>query len=378
MREVDGSRNLNTETLSSSCSIFDEAGKIRMTDLKLKVVSLFSGCGGMDLGFKLEGFEMIWANDIDHYACETYKKNFGDVIVEGHIADIDFSTIPDSDVILGGFPCQDFSAISSIWNHPGILTERGNMYRHFVRAVVTKQPKAFVAENVKGLASANKGRAMQVIFSDFTRAGYQVYTKVYNFAEYGVPQFRERLLLVGIRNDLKRYYYPPDPTHGPGRTHQYVTAGEALKGVENVPYNNEKHRINKRTIEILKRIPEGGNFSSIPKNSKFYVKGLVSHVYRRLDRNKPAYTIIAAGGGGTWGYHFSEPRALTNRERARLQTFPDDFVFVGSVSEVRRQIGNAVPPEGVRPIARRIREILSGSQIPQVSLDKFTNSEHED
>lgn len=343
---------------------------------KIKAISLFSGCGGMDLGFEKEGFEILWALDSDHLACETYRKNFGERIVNRDIIEIDFSKVPDCDVILGGFPCQDFSVI---WNQPGLHGKRGDLYRHFVRAVISKKPKAFVAENVKGLLSANGGKAFSQITSDFAKVGYNVYAYVYNFADYGVPQMRERLIIVGIRNDIKHKFTKPEPTHGQGRA-PYVTTEEALKGVEKVVFNNEKLNIAKKTEKMLELIPPGGNFSSIPKSSPYYVKGLISHVYRRLDSNRPSYTIIAAGGGGTWTYHYSEPRPLTNRERARLQTFPDDFVFVGSISDVRKQIGNAVPPEGVRPIAREIKNILSGnakmkSEVLETSFEGNKNEQ---
>ena len=339
--------------------------------MKSKVCSLFSGCGGMDLGFELEGFKVIWANDNDHWACETYKRNFGDVIVEADIADTDLSKIPDCDVMLGGFPCQDFSTISSIWENkqPGLETKRGNLYKYFARAVFMKKPKVFVAENVKGLLTANKGKALRTVISDFQKAGYRVHTKLYNFVDYGVPQHRKRILIIGVEENTPFGFIPPKPSHGPGCKFPYVTSGEALKGVENVPFNNRKQKIKEKTREMLKLIPEGANFSSIPKDSKYYVRGYISHVYRRLDRKEPSYTIIAAGGGGTWGYHYEEPRSLTNRERARLQTFPDDFAFEGNISQVRRQIGNAVPPAGIRPFARAIKSILSGK--PQVSQSQL-------
>lgn len=115
---------------------------------------------------------------------------------------------------------------------------------------------------------------------------------------------------------------------------------------------------------MLELIPEGGNFTDIPKDNPLYVKGMISHVYRRINRSEPAKTIIAAGGGGTWGYHYPEARPLTNRERARLQSFPDDFRFIGSVAEVRRQIGNAVPPAGVRLVARRLKPLFTGEYTP--------------
>ena len=175
-----------------------------------------------------------------------------------------------------------------------------------------------------------------------------------------MPQFRERVLFVGIRIDTGFNFIHPKPSHGPNADKPYVTAGEALKDVEKVPTNNEHINIKEKTRQMLELIPEGGNFTDIPKDHPLYVKGMISHVYRRIDRNEPAKTIIAAGGGGTWGYHYPEPRPLTNRERARLQSFPDDFIFEGSVTEVRRQIGNAVPPEGVRAVAKRLLPLFTG------------------
>jgi len=332
-----------------------------MVKKKLTAVSLFSGCGGMDLGFENEGIDVIWANDNFGPACETYKNNFKGKIVCGDIADIKSKDIPECDIVIGGFPCQDFSMI---WKREGIKTDRGNLYKQFVRIVKDKKPIAFLAENVKGLMSANKGKAIKKITSDFKNngAGYNLSVGVYNFADFGVPQFRERVLIVGIRKDLKLMFDPPEKTHSKD---SYFPSGAALEGVEKVKFNNENQKIAERTKEILRRIPEGGNFTSIPKDSEYYVKGMISHVYRRLDRNRPSTTIIAGGGGGTWGYHYKEPRPLTNRERARLQTFPDNFVFQGSIGEVRKQIGNAVPPAGIRPFARRLKKTLRGEYIPK-------------
>ena len=144
------------------------------------------------------------------------------------------------------------------------------------------------------------------------------------------------------------------PTHGEGRDNPYFTAGKAIEGALGVKFNNERINSADKTRRMLELIPKGGNFSDIPPDHELYVKGMISHVYRRIHPDEPAKTIIAAGGGGTWGYHYPDPRPLTNRERARLQSFPDDFEFKGSITEVRRQIGNAVPPEGVRLLARRL------------------------
>lgn len=250
-----------------------------------------------------------------------------------------------------------------IWKRPGLDGERGNLYKSFLRFVDAKKPKAFVAENVKGILTANSKKAIRQIIEDFQNIapGYVVIPHLYNFADYGVPEYRERVLIVGIRSDMGFEFKHPKPTHG---EHEgllpYVTVGDALKDVENVKFNNEHLRVTERTKTIISLIPEGGNFTAIPKDSPFYVKGMISHVYRRIHRNEPSKTIIAAGGGGTWGYHYPENRPLTNRERARIQSFPDDFVFYGNTTEVRRQIGNAVPPVGVHAVANALKPLFSG------------------
>ncbi|MDE1315458.1 DNA cytosine methyltransferase [Vibrio aestuarianus] len=321
----------------------------------MNVVTLFSGCGGLDLSFHQLGFNILWANDFDPKACETYAHNIGNHVVCEDITKVDISTIPSADLILGGFPCQDFSMI---WKREGIETERGNLYKNFVNIVSDKNPKMFVAENVKGLLTANKGQAIKTIIDDFSHTGdfgYNVTPHLVNFANYGAPQLRERVLLIGVRKDLNQDFKMPNKTHSP---ENYLSSGEALRGVKSVPFNNEHQNIQPRTVEKLKLIPEGGNFSDIPKDSEHYVKGMISHVYRRLHRDKPSTTIIAAGGGGTWGYHYEEPRPLTNRERARLFGYPDDFKFIGTITEVRRQIGNSVPPLGMYPIAKKIKAFL--------------------
>ena len=330
-----------------------------MTD----VLSLFSGCGGLDLGFEQVGdYHTIWANDFKHEACESFRMHFGNVIREGDIEAIDpynDHTIPNCDLILGGFPCQDFSII---WKQPGLNGSRGNLYKSFLRFVDAKKPKAFVAENVKGILTANGKKAIKQIIEDFQNIepGYVVIPHLYDFANYGVPEYRERVLIVGIRSDTGFDFHHPRPSHGNGEgLLPFVTVGDAFRNVEKVPFNNEHLKIKARTEKVISLIPEGGNFTSIPQDSPYYVKGMISHVYRRVKLDEPSKTIIAQGGGGTWGYHYPENRPLTNRERARIQSFPDDFVFYGSTTEVRRQIGNAVPPVGVHAIAKALKPLFS-------------------
>lgn len=323
---------------------------------KPRVISLFSGCGGLDLGFKEAGYDVVWANDNEKWSCETFTNNFGPHIVHEDIRKIQFNELkkrlPKIDIITGGFPCQDFSML---WKRGGLSTDRGNLYRYFVESVRVFNPKVFVAENVKGLLTANGGKAMEQIVRDFEAVGYRTYPHLYNFADYGAPQLRQRVLIVGIRDDIDYEFKKPQPTHGPQTNKPHKTAQQALRGVEKVPHNNEHQNIKDKTRQMLELIPEGGNFTDIPKDSPYYVKGMISHVYRRLHRDKPSTTIIAGGGGGTWGYHYEEPRPLTNRERARLFGYPDNFIFSGSITEVRRQIGNSVPPVAARVIAEHLR-----------------------
>jgi DNA (cytosine-5)-methyltransferase 1 len=319
-----------------------------------KILSLFTGCGGLDLGFEMAKknkykFKVVWANDNLQHACRTFKRNFHAPISEEDVWNIDFKKVPDCDVILAGFPCQDFSVLSK---RKGINVKRGMLYTRIVDALKVKKPLFFVAENVKGLLSANKRKAIKIIKRHFEDAGYKVNYDLIKFVEYGVPQKRERVVFVGFRNDLNINYDFPKST-----VKKYVTVKEALKGVEKVKFNNEKQNLNPHTIKMLKAIPPGGNYKDLPKGLK--VKGLMSNIYRRLHPNEPSVTIIANGGGGTWGYHHKEPRSLTNRERARLQTFPDNFVFIGTIGEVRTQIGNAVPPLGAKVIAESILKIFS-------------------
>jgi DNA (cytosine-5)-methyltransferase 1 len=325
----------------------------------LKVISLFSGCGGMDLGFlmaknsELE-YQIVWANDFDKSACDTYRKNIGKIVGDD-IWEVDFSQLPNADVIIGGFPCQDFSILRGGDKRKGYKTKRGLLYTKFVEAVSLKLPMFFVAENVKGLLNANNGWAIKKIKKDFEKvdhAGYSVQCKLVNFADYGVPQRRERVIIVGIRNDLKLGFAFPEPTH----KNRHVSSKKALEGVEKVKINNELMKIRPSTKKMLEQIPVGGNYKHVPEHAD---KNWMSLIYKRLHPDLPSPTIVACGGGGTWGYHYKEPRPLTNRERARIQTFPDDFEFCGTLTEVRRQIGNAVPPMGIKPIAEQLLKTVN-------------------
>ncbi|WNL30366.1 DNA cytosine methyltransferase [Aliarcobacter cryaerophilus] len=334
-----------------------------------KIISTFTGAGGLDIGFhgdfnflgkkfnKLK-FETKYALDINSDACKTlehdnkYFKNTK--VLNENIIDFDYRDIPNEnfDVLLGGFPCVTFSVVGK---QAGVKDDiNGKLYERYASYVEYFKPKVFLAENVKGILSANKGEAVKIIKKRFEDTGYKLKIFLVNFADFGVPQLRERVLFIGIRKDIKTDFIPPEFTH----KNKHLTSLDAFKDIDKNCINNNFMKISDATKEKLAAIPEGGNFKDLPEH--LAVKGLMSNIYRRLDRNKPAYTLIASGGGGTWHYHYEEPRALTNRERARLQSFPDDLIFMGTNTEVRRQIGNAVPAVGIYPFAERIQNVLDG------------------
>jgi DNA (cytosine-5)-methyltransferase 1 len=313
---------------------------------------MFSGCGGFDLGAEATGrFRVLWANDIDPAACATYRHNFGDRIELADVRDIEPPSVP-CDLLIAGPPCQDFSVL---WLHEGARTARGNLFYELLRFLAYLQPAAFILENVKGLLSANAGEAWTLIRAGLKAPGrvleldarqqprYDLSVSVVNFADLGVPQVRERVIVIGTRRDLALGPIDiPRPFAGKHRTVADVLDDTPLPPLGEA--NHDLHVDAPDVIERLKLIPPGGNYTAIPDGHPLAVKGLISHVYRRLHPRRPAYTIVAGGGGGSMGYHHREPRSITNRERARLQTFPDDFVFEGSIREIRSQVGNAVPP----------------------------------
>lgn len=324
------------------------------------VGELFCGAGGLALGLKRAGLDHLWGIDNDPWACATFKRNLGSHIICADVREVDFSILPQPAGLAFGFPCNDFSVVG---DRTGTRGAYGILYRQAVRALNEINPVWFIAENVPGLLSAEGGeQALQ----DFANAGpgYQVAVHLYRFEEYGVPQKRWRVVAVGIREDIGLLFRPPAPTHN-----SPVTVEEALRDVEKVPHNNEKTRHKPHVVELLRHIPEGENAWSpaVPEHLRLNVpRCRLSLIYRRLKRDEPAYTVVGSGGGGTHMYHYAEPRALTNRERARLQTFPDDFVFEGRKESVRRQIGMAVPPLAAEKIGRALVALLSGEPYRSV------------
>lgn len=342
-------------------------------NITFKLAELFCGPGGLSLGAMLAvvkkrsktyKIKPVWANDIDKDTCRTYARNIhgGNTknVVCAPVETINFKKTPSFDALAFGFPCNDFSVVGE---QKGFHGKYGPLYTYGVKAINIRNPKWFMAENVGGLQSANNGKAFAKILEDLEKAGkgYRLTAHLYKFEEYGVPQTRHRIVIIGIRKDLGLTFEVPAPI----TKNKYVSAREAI---ENPPIasdapNNEITAQSKTVIERLKHIPPGENvwYAGVPKNLRLNVKNAkMSQIYKRLHPDKPSYTITGSGGGGTHGYHWSENRALTNRERARIQTFPDNFIFEGSKESVRKQIGMAVPPEGAKVIAEAVLKTFAG------------------
>ena len=347
--------------------------------MNFKIGELFCGPGGLALGAMRASVEKkgepyaighAWANDFDEDSCETYRRNIArDSVVCRDVGQLDFSSLSPIDILAFGFPCNDFSVVGE---KKGINGVYGPLYSHGVRALEHFGPKWFLAENVGGLRNANDGRAFQTILKELRDVGYAITPHLYRFEEYGVPQARHRIIIVGMRSDIDVKFKVPAPFSKPLRT--------CKEAVEEPPIpadapNNERTKQAAWVIERLKHIKPGENAftSDLPEHLKLNVKGAkISQIYKRLDPNKPAYTVTGSGGGGTHVYHWSEDRALTNRERARLQTFPDDFIFCGSKESVRKQIGMALPPLGSQVIFEAVLKCFAGvdylSVTPNITL----------
>lgn len=338
---------------------------------------LFCGPGGLawgatnaDIGRDDFGIVHAWANDYDSDTCDTYRHNIcpqdPESVIWGDVRKIDLENLPPISALAFGFPCNDFSVVGE---QKGFDGKFGPLYSYGVKILKSHSPEWFLAENVGGLRSANEGNAFQVILKDLQDAGYRVYPNLYKFEEYGVPQARHRVIIVGIREDLPYEFKIPS-------TNPYRECNVTCKNaIENPPIpqdalNNEKTAQSAIVVERLKHIKPGQNAftADLPEELQLNVRGAkISQIYKRLDPTKPAYTVTGSGGGGTHIYHWSEPRALTNRERARLQTFPDTYYFQGSKESVRKQIGMAVPCQGAKIIFEAILKTFAG--IPYESME---------
>lgn len=331
---------------------------------------LFCGPGGLawgathaDIGNPEWGITHQWANDYDENTCQTYRHNIcPDNPASVYHADIrkfDLTNLAPIDALAFGFPCNDYSVVGEQKGMDGVF---GPLYSYGVRVLRQYQPQWFLAENVGGLKNANDGTAFTKILDEMRQAGYTLYPNLYKFETYGIPQARHRIIIVGIRNNLDVVYRIPSNAPYEGVDNTCRTAIEVPPIPADAP-NNDLTRQSDTVVERLQHILPGQNAftADLPDHLKLNISGAqISQIYKRLDPEKPAYTVTGSGGGGTHIYHWNEPRALTNRERARLQTFPDDYVFEGTKESVRKQIGMAVPCRGARIIFEAILKSFAG------------------
>ena len=350
------------------------------------MVSLFSGCGGLDLGFKRAGYDIIWANDFDKDAQAVYEKNNIGKIDGRDILEITASEIPDCHILTAGFPCQPFS---NAGNRKGVHDSRGMLYKECLRIIGEKLPQVFVFENVKGLLSTkhiNGKKLVDVIYDDLSEigdTGYNVVYKLLNASDYGVPQNRQRVIFVGVRKDLnKTFDFPvPQSKHG-------LTLRNVLDIPEDVP-NRVYWGFSPQALEMITYIPEGGSWKDIPyeklaprfqKIRDNMEKYHSPKFYRRFSRDEIIGTITASAQPENCGIiHPTENRRYTIREIARIQTFPDDFVFIDDtlrdIVAMYKVIGNAVPVKLAETIASAIRKQVFENKTDKPARKKRQSAE---
>jgi DNA (cytosine-5)-methyltransferase 1 len=394
-------------------------------NIVFKLGELFCGPGGLALGAALarkisskngESFSIshIWGVDKDKDAIETYRLNIakrygGEAVCMDatEFCDKEISNYPKITALAFGFPCNDYS---NVGERKGMQGKYGDLYKAGIAAIEKCNPYWFIAENVSGLHSNDSGKTFKKILHELENAGKYGYTltiNLYKFEQYGVPQYRHRYIIVGIRKDKHLNFKVPAPTHP---ENSYKTASKALSNIPTNAKNHDLPKLEDRVILRLKFTPPWHNawyldklvemsamerreilkklswyhieFENLTDNEIYdkleYArlkceKARMSHIYKRLDADKPSYTITGSGGGGTHVYHWCEHRSLTNREKARLQSFPDWFEFAGTKTQVRKQIGMAVPSIASKIIFKSILRTFAGINYKSVEPSFIIN-----
>lgn len=304
----------------------------------LTVVSLFAGAGGLDIGFENQGFKTIWANDIDKDACETHRLWSDAEVVQGDIGTINFASIPASDIITGGFPCQGFSLAG-----PRKIDDKRNaLYKHFVALVDQKQPLAFVAENVKGILTLGEGAILEAIIEDFSERGYNVFPTLVNAAHYSVPQDRWRVIMLGFRKDLAvtKYQFP--------QPHDIrITIGDALRNITEP-----------KSTDVCQSAYSSRYMSRNRKRNWNDVSYTIPAMSKQITLH-PSSPDMKKIGVDKWEFGgLGETRRFSWQEAAAIQTFPRGMIFAGNLTSKYKQIGNAVPVRLAEVIASEIKTIV--------------------
>lgn len=332
-------------------------------------VDLFCGAGGLSLGFDKAGFENIFAVECNADFAETYKYNFPDhklaIADIRNITEEEILEIIDGrrvDVIIGGPPCQGFSIAGNI-GRTFLDDERNQLFKEFVRFVSFLRPKMFMMENVAALATHLKGKTIDVIVKALENAGadYRVKWKVLNSVNYGVAQERRRIVIVGVRSDLKTTFSYPQKAERIFTVKEVIGNLPALQSGETSDIPN--HSAMRHSAQMLKKmsyVRDGGDRMDIPEELR--PASGDKRKYIRYDSKKPSVCVT---GDMRKIFHYEQNRALTARELARLQSFPDDFVFLGASIKIQQQIGNAVPPKLAYQIALKIQETLENGEVSE-------------
>jgi len=324
---------------------------------KFTFIEVCSGAGGLSKGFIDCGFKAVLLNDTDTHCVETLKLNHHDAnIIKSSMLDLKLDEYKNKiDVLMGGVPCQSFSQAGK---RKGINDSRGKLILHFINMINVLNPNVFIIENVQGLVTHNNGNTLQMVLDKINEIGrYVTKYKVLNANDYSVPQNRNRLIIVGIKKTMNKVFNFPQP-------HEYKPVlQDVLKNCPQSPgmtYSKEKY-------DIMKIVPEGGCWVNIPSEiakkymgNSYYSSGGKRGVLKRLDRQKPCLTLLTTPSGKqTERCHPIETRPLQLLEYARIQTFPDDYKFSGSIYQVYKQIGNAVPINLAKAIAEEVKNVLT-------------------
>lgn len=371
-KAVDGKIVFNLEHIRDIPSIkemIDSSWKSEMEVVPKRnftSIELFAGAGGLALGFEKAGFHHVMLNELNREACETLRSNRPNWnVLEADIHNVDFSKWHNQiDLLTGGFPCQAFSYAG---NKGGFEDTRGTLFFEVARAVKEINPKVFVCENVKGLVSHDKGRTLTIIRNVIADLGYTlVEPRVLEAIRYQVPQKRERIVLVAIRNDIA----PKVTFHWPAPYYRLMTLNDAFKKGELYPTDVPKSigaKYPEKKERVLRLVPQGGDWRNLPNDiAKKYMGGSYllgggkTGMARRLAMDEPSLTLTCSPAQKqTERCHPIETRPLTVREYARIQTFPDDWNFMGSMSAQYKQIGNAVPVNLAWALARSVMRLFN-------------------
>lgn len=317
---------------------------------KLKVASLFCGCGGTDVGllgnfdflgkhYASNNMEIVYANDIDDNACKIFNENFNIKPDNRDIRKINSSELPDFDILTGGFPCQSFSIIAQNPKRLGVKDDRGKLFFEMCRILRDKQPKCFIAENVKGLLTANQKSAFPLIMEEFKNSGYDVKYMVLNSANYGVPQKRERVIIVGFRKDLNINFTFPN---------NVITNENLFEPLKKVIDNNvdEKYYFSERAVEGMMKKREKMN------------KGRAQNIEKPCNTVGAHLAKVSLNSTDPVLFNGTRYRRFTPREVARIQSFPETFSLVGTETAQYRALGNAIPPVMIWYVANKIKDLL--------------------